>query len=97
MSSPLLDNTRLKSLVITWRADCGERLRQRRKRLGMSCSQLADLTGMTERTIRRCELGLTAARDANRIAIAHALGCEVEEIWPPLERRYVAAVAEGGR
>lgn len=86
---PLLDPKRLRTLVAKWRDDCGRRLRARRTELSISQEQLAALVGMTVTSISRFETGLQAPRDAVRYAIACSLLCEVDDIWPPLDRSYV--------
>jgi hypothetical protein len=44
-------------------------------------------------SISRFESGVQAPRDSTRLAIACALGCEVNDIWPPLDTRYVMSIA----
>jgi DNA-binding XRE family transcriptional regulator len=86
---PLLEPKRLRNLISNWHVDCGQRLRTRRVALGISQEQLANLVGMTVTSISRCESGLQAPRDAIRYSIACSLLCEVDDIWPRLDRSYV--------
>ena len=77
----------------TWRFDSGDRLRQRRIGFGWSQDALASLVGVQSISISRFESGVQAPRDSTRLAIACALGCEVNDIWPPLDTRYVMSIA----
>jgi len=89
----LLDGDRLHRLMDTWRFDSGDRLRQRRIGFGWSQDALASLVGVQSISISRFESGVQAPRDSTRLAIACALGCEVNDIWPPLDTRYVMSIA----
>jgi transcriptional regulator with XRE-family HTH domain len=90
---PMLDDDRLKSAIRSWRFDCGAELRRRRIERTWSQERLASLIGVQPNAISRFEMGLVTPRDGTRVAIACALNCEVNDIWPPMERRYVLALA----
>jgi transcriptional regulator with XRE-family HTH domain len=93
MTSPLLDSKQLQRLVDNWLMDCGRRVRLRREALGITRSQLAAATGITPESVSRLERGMQAPRDNVRVAIAHVLGVEAEEIWRPIPRYQVDLVA----
>lgn len=90
---PFLDEARLNSAVLHWRLECGQRMRERRKALGLSQETLALKCGIRTPSISRIEMGLQAPTDATRIAIACVLHVELNEIWPPMDRFYVTALA----
>lgn len=89
----ILDERRLRAAVRTWAEDCGRRMQQRRKSLKLSQSQLALLAGVGNSTISKAEIGVIVPKDTVRLAIAAALLCEVSDLWPYLDRSYVANVA----
>ena len=64
-------------LQIAW----GHRLREVRTERDMSGSELAKKAGVTRQHIQRIETGQTAVSDDVRIAIASALGVEVNAIF----------------
>lgn len=64
-------------LQIAW----GRRLREVRTEQEMTGSELARKAGVTRQHIQRIETGVTTASDTVRIAIAAALGVEVEAIF----------------
>jgi transcriptional regulator with XRE-family HTH domain len=92
-AEPFLDERRLRSAMDTWQFECGDSLRKRRQAFNWSQEQLAELVGVRPNAISRFEMGVNTPRDRTRVAIACALNCEVSDIWPPLERRYVMALA----
>jgi DNA-binding XRE family transcriptional regulator len=91
--APLLDPPQLRRLVSLWLLDSGMRVRQRRQALNLSRASLARAVNVTPESISRLERGLQAPRDTVRVAIAHALSCDVEDIWKPLPRYQVDLVA----
>lgn len=92
-STPLLDPSQVRRLVSNWTLDCGNRVRHRRLALNMSIQALANAAGVTPESISRLERGRQAPRDGVRMAIAHALGCEVDELWRSVPRYQVDLVA----
>lgn len=90
---PLLDERRLRALVLDWRLACGKRLQARRRALGLSQLQLAVLVAVQPTAISKFELGTVAPKDSIRLAIACALSCGVEDIWPPIDRHQAMLVA----
>lgn len=89
----MLDERRLRKAVSDWSFESGRRLATRRRELGMRQEQLASLVGVRATAISKFELGLATPKDSTRLAIACALMVEVVEIWPPIERSYILAVA----
>lgn len=90
---PLLDEERLRRFVLRWRSQCGQELLRRRQQRKWSQKQLADLVGVRETSISRFEMGLQTPRDSVRVAIAVALNCEVNDIWPPITSHDASLVA----
>lgn len=76
-----------------WAEESGERHRTQRRNLGFDQTDVADLAGVANTTVSKIELGLVIPKESVRHALACALLCEVEDIWPPLRRSYVMAVA----
>ena len=89
----LLDERRMKAAMDSWSLACGRRLRDRRRSLHVSQAALAIAIGKTIQTVSQYELGVVTPVDSARHAIACALLCEVGDIWPPLDRAHVMAVA----
>lgn len=58
----------------------GENVRVRRVRLGMSGKQLADQVGITEPMISHIERGLKMPSVAVCVALAHTLGCTLDDL-----------------
>lgn len=92
---PLLDEKRLAMAMDDWSRQCGRRLQARRKALGWNQTKLAELAGVTTPSISKFELGIVVPRDSVRLAVACALLCEVADIWTPMERAFVTAMARG--
>ena len=60
----------------------GERLRQRRQKVGLSTIQLAKMAGTTDGTITRIEQGAIAAPDPRKLSrIAEALGLNLADVY----------------
>lgn len=93
MEQPMLDERRLRKAVSDWAFDAGRRIAVRRRELGWRQGKLAELVGVRVTSISKFELGLATPKDSTRLAIACALMMEVDEIWPPMKRSYVLAVA----
>lgn len=89
----LLVEQRLRVLIHDWSLKSGQRLRERRKLLGMSQEDLAGMVGVRATSISKFEYGQATPKDQVRLALAHALACEVNDIWAPLDRHYVSMVA----
>lgn len=93
MTTALLDERRLSAATTKWETACGKRLRDRRQALQLSQGALAAAIDKTVQSVSRYELGIASPPDSTRLAIACALVCEVNDIWPPMTSEYVLAVA----
>lgn len=60
----------------------GSRVKARRKLLDLTLEQVAGLAFTTPQTIFKIEEGEIVARDHVRLAVAFALGCEPDELFP---------------
>jgi DNA-binding XRE family transcriptional regulator len=60
----------------------GGRVKERRKSLGLTLEQLAELAFTTPQTIHKVEQGQIVPRDHLRLSIAFALAREPEELFP---------------
>lgn len=89
----LLNEDRLRVALHVWSLQSGARLRDRRKALKLSQDRLAAMVGVRATSISKFEYGQATPKDQIRIALAHALMCEVNDIWPPLDRQYISMVA----
>lgn len=93
----MLDPEVIDELIGHRRCEDGARVQKRRKSLGLSQQQLADLTGKSKGVISRIESGTYTPRDDTKIAIACALVTEVHDLWVPYPiaevRRRALAVA----
>jgi len=90
MATRLLDSEALDEVVREWAVESGTRARLRRKALKFTQQQLADLAGSTPETICRIELGQLQPREPLKLAVSYALLVDVEEIWPPVARQFIA-------
>lgn len=90
---PLLNAERLSALMRDWRLQSGKRLRDRRVMLGLSQVTLGNAAGVRPTAISKFELGIVVPKDSVRIALACALWCEVDDIWPTIERQLVWQIA----
>lgn len=68
----------MKHLRTLW----GQRLVAARRAAGLTQVQLAAAAGVPQQYISHWERGRNAPRDANRIALARALGMSVSELFP---------------
>ena len=93
-AEPLLDERRLNAAIFEWERECGDRLAKRRRELGWTQRQLAELVGIRHTAVSKFELSLATPRDRVRLALACALMCEVTDIWPPIDRRTAMALAK---
>lgn len=76
-----------------WAVQCGSRITARRAELELSQHDLSILTRVPTQTIWRIEKGVIVPRDYLRVAIAQALGCDVQDLWPWPSRQRVAEIA----
>lgn len=90
---PYFDLRDVRVMVAKWAVDCGRRVSDRRTMLGWDRRQLAAFAGTTEATIHRIEEGKINPRDHMKLAIASAVGLEVEALWPYPRRADVFATA----
>jgi transcriptional regulator with XRE-family HTH domain len=73
----------LNPAVLRLHRQWGVLVKQRRKALGLGQVDLAQLTGIDQGSISRIERGeLGKISDRNRIALAHALGVRVDDLFP---------------
>lgn len=93
MEQTQLDRHRLRVAANAWAFQCGRRLAIKRRERGFTQPQLASILGIHDTAISKFEVGVAMPKDSTRLALACALLCEVNEIWPPLEREYVMSVA----
>ncbi len=59
----------------------------RRKALGLSQEQVAELSGLTQQGVSQIESGAVLARDDSKVALCRALGTRPDVLfpWPPME------------
>lgn len=93
MSGALLDEVRLREAIRIWARESGNRMQVRRIALKHTQDSLADAVGVRAQTISKAELGVIVPKDSVRVAIAAALLCEVQEIWPYPDRAYITRFA----
>lgn len=82
IQEPYFDLEDVRRMVAKWSVDCGRRVQERRQALNIDRKVFAQLVGSTEPTIIRIEAGTMNPRDYLKLAIASALVCEVETLWP---------------
>ncbi len=60
---------------------------ERRKALGLSQVQVAELAGLTQQGVSQIESGEVLPRDDSKVALAKALGTTPGELfpWPPMK------------
>lgn len=80
--TPTLDADALRKYVSREARINGIRVKSRRKALKLTLDQVAELAFTTPQTVFKIEEGQIVARDHVRLAMAFALGCEVEELFP---------------
>jgi len=80
-------------LKTKWAAECGMRVRDRRKYLGLTQRHVAKATGFKIPTISRIETGAYLPSEGARYSIANALGTPVVTLWPPLSEERVLEIA----
>lgn len=59
----------------------GERIRQRRKRIGMTLNDLADRTGVSVSMLSMLERGLAGASIGTLVAVSSALGVQMRDLF----------------
>ncbi len=59
----------------------GNRLRERREAKGLTQAQLADLIGVSRKTVNTVENGVFVPSTIVALKLAAALGCTVEELF----------------
>ena len=60
----------------------GQAARARRNQLGITLEQLAQVSGVSTGALSKIERGRLSPSLRNAVAIAHALGCEVNDLLP---------------
>lgn len=68
----------MQPLAVDW----GRRVQERRKELGLTQTQLADLCDVTQQTISQVESGRIVPVDRLKIGLAHALGTRPGVLFP---------------
>lgn len=63
-------------------ASWAHRVSERRKVCRLSQAELADLSGLSQSAISRIETGEIAVQDSQKVAIAGALRCTIESLFP---------------
>ena len=63
----------------------GERVRKRRVAKGISCIQLAEMTGMKQPSISKMENGRTGRTLDKLPLLAKALGCRIDDLFPEMD------------
>ncbi len=93
-ATPLLDLSALRAhLSGEWVRSCGQRVRHRRESFGWSQASLGALVGVGVTTVSKIENGEIAPRDYLRLALAQALGCAVEDLYPWPSKHRIARVS----
>lgn len=59
-------------------AEMGKRIALKRNEMGLSQEILAELAGISPKTVSSAELGQKALRPENIIGVSHALGMDIE-------------------
>ena len=60
----------------------GQAVRARRNQLGITLEQLAQVSGVSTGALSKIERGRLSPSLRNAVAIAHAMGCEVNDLLP---------------
>ncbi len=60
----------------------GQAIRARRNQLGITLEQLAQVSGVSTGALSKIERGRLSPSLRNAVAIAHALGCEINDLLP---------------
>lgn len=89
---PLLQEKAVKAALREHDKRNGKTLQIRRKSLGLTQEQLAEMVGVTQRAISHYEIGIREPASAHKLMVAAALGCAVEDIWPYADRVEIAAL-----
>lgn len=87
--APVVNPDRLRHLMRNEARMWGRLVRARRDTLGLTLEQLAALAATTPQTIHKIEKGTLTPRDHVRIALACALGTNVDELFPMPDRSIV--------
>lgn len=97
MPDELLDIEAVRSYVGprgTWAVESGERVTRFRKKLHRDdINEFAKSCGVTGTSMKRIEAGELVPREYLRAVIAWNVGRDIEEIWPPLQRKQISALA----
>lgn len=92
-----LDTDALKSTLANdsrWAHQCGARVAARRNALGLSVRYVADYIGTTVQYVHMIEAGKRVPADHLRLALAHALACDISDLYPLPTRDEVAEYVE---
>ena len=76
-----VDLERLRESVRTMQVWQGEKVRRRRRELGLSQTDLALAVGRTQTSIGTIERGTCTVSTELQLGLACALGLEVEDLW----------------
>lgn len=72
----------------------GLRIRARRKAVGVTQEALAKALGLTFQQVQKYERGSNRVSASKLYEAAAFLGCEISELFPPIERNPAAPTAE---
>lgn len=81
-TTDLIDLDRLRTHLAAQSAGWGGRVRHRRKALGLTQQQLADLLDVPVQTVSKVERGQIVPRDYLRAGLAIRLCVEIDELFP---------------
>lgn len=87
---PLLPEKAVRAALREHHRRAGKRLQARRKTLGLTQTQLGDMSGLTQKAISHYELGVREPNDAHKVIVAAALACRVDDLWPVPDRLEIA-------
>ena len=77
-----------------WLKECGWRIELRRREVGIPRYALAAAAGLSAPTITRLEQGKINPLHGVKIAVALALDCDIDDLWPNPSRAELLALIE---
>lgn len=89
---PLLPEKAVRSALREHARRNGKRIQTRRKMLGLTQEQVAEMAGLTQKAVSHYELGVREPRDHHRVMLAAALGCAVEDLFASPDRVEIATL-----
>lgn len=88
---PVITQDQLRRFLKREARHWGSNVKFRRGELGLTLEQVAALADTTPQTVFKIERGEIVARDNVRLALAFALGKEVEDLFPLPKREVILA------